>query len=141
MQDKGFLGSLFDIGFRSFVTTKIVSVLFVIAMVLSAIYTLFLIATAFSADSGAGIGVLVFSPLIFFLFVLYSRVLLEFVVVVFRIYENTSIMATGAIPSGGPGGPPPGFGPPSSPVAPAHGGGGPEAPPTQAPPGPQSPAS
>ena len=32
MQEKGFFGSLFDNSFRSFVATKIVSVLFVIAL-------------------------------------------------------------------------------------------------------------
>lgn len=96
MPEKGFFASLFDIGFRSFVTTKIVTVLFVISLVLSAIYTLVVIAVAFDASSGVGIVVLVLSPIIYLLLVLYSRVLLEFVIVVFRIYENTAIMAGGA---------------------------------------------
>ncbi len=101
MEDKGFFGSLFDIRFRSFVTTKIVPALFIISLVVSGIYTIFLVATVFGADSGAGIFVLIVSPLIYFLLVLYSRVVLEFLVVVFRIYENTSVMA-GRGPMAGP---------------------------------------
>lgn len=93
MPEKGFFGALFDIGFRNFVTTKIVSVLFVIALVVSGLTTLLWVISAFAADSGLGLLVLVLSPLLFLLFALYSRVLLEFVVVVFRIYENTRIMA------------------------------------------------
>jgi hypothetical protein len=53
-EDKGFVGSLFDVGFHSFVT-KIVTVLFVISLVLSGLYTIFIVASAFAADSGAGV--------------------------------------------------------------------------------------
>ena len=109
MQRQGFFGSLFDIDFKSFVTTKIVKVLFVIAIVLSALYTLLLVAAAADQDSGAGVLFLILSPAIFLLFVLYARVLLEFVIVVFRIYENTSVMAArdgGSLPPAGPEAPP-----------------------------------
>lgn len=80
-------------------------------------------------SSGVGIAVLVLSPILYFLLVLYSRVLLEFVVVVFRIYENTAIMAgvTGAGPGASPA--PPTFGHPSTPAPP------PESP---SPPGPRA---
>jgi len=99
MQEKGFFGSLFDISFRSFVATKIVSVLFVIALMLSALYTLFAIAAAFNASWSIGVVVTILAPAVYLLFVLYARVLLEFVVVVFRIYENTSILAAHASPT------------------------------------------
>ncbi len=94
MQEKGFFGSLFDIGFRSFVTTKIISVLFVISIILSALYVLgFVVAGFVSDEPAAGVVFLILSPIFFFLLVLYARVVLEFVVVVFRIYENTNIIA------------------------------------------------
>jgi hypothetical protein len=102
MQQRGFFSSLFDINFESFVTTRIIKVLYVIAIILAAIYVVFLVAASFASDSTIGALILVLSPVIFLLFVLYTRVLLEFMIVVFRIYENTCALPQLGSPSGGP---------------------------------------
>ena len=133
MPDKGFFGSLFDIDFTNFVTTKIIKFLFVVAIVLAGLYTLFLIAAGFGADSGIGVVLLLLSPLLFLLMVIYTRVLLELVMVVFRIYENTSVMAGtgGAVAAPEPQAPQQ---PPQQPPVPPFNPGGPLPPPGGSPP-------
>ena len=87
---KGFFGSLFDLSFTEFVTTRIIRFLFVLAIIVSAIVALAMVVAAFSSHSGAaGILGLLLSPVVFFLCVLYSRMCLELIIVVFRIAENT----------------------------------------------------
>lgn len=122
MDNQGFFASLFDVKFKSFVTTKIITILFILAMIVDGLYILFLVLAGFNADPGLGVVLLVLSPLFFLLGVIYVRVLLEFVIVVFRIYENTRIMAATPGPAaGGPGTartdrPPP---PPEGPLGPS----------------------
>jgi hypothetical protein len=107
---KGFFGSLFDLSFTSFVTTKLIKVLYVLSLVILVIaYVVIAIAfftsgggdevtvTAdgtFQTDSGgsAALGLLwlfVLGPLFLFFYTLAYRVVFEIVVVLFRIFENT----------------------------------------------------
>jgi hypothetical protein len=103
----GFIRSIFDLSFTSFVTLRVVTILYVLSLILVALYSLFL---AFSVASGAyamtGIeatggspalgailavlSFLIVLPLVLALGVVYVRVVLELVVVLFRIAENTS---------------------------------------------------
>lgn len=105
----GFIRSIFDLSFTSFVTLRVVTILYVLSLILVALYSLFL---AFSVASGAyamtGIeatggspalgailavlSFLIVLPLVLALGVVYVRVVLELVVVLFRIAENTSEM-------------------------------------------------
>lgn len=102
---KGFFGALFDLSFRHFVTGKVVSFLYVIslifavlnalfsAMYLSVLLGAFLSAAADSSAAGWVVGILLFcivAPLLLLLSVVYVRVLLEIVVVLFRIADNTA---------------------------------------------------
>jgi hypothetical protein len=90
-ENKGFIGSLFDLSFSEFVTTRIIKLLFVLAIIGSGIGTLVLIIGTFASHSVAfGILSLVLSPLIFFIYVIVARVYLEIIIVIFRIAENTS---------------------------------------------------
>lgn len=92
-QARGFFGALFDISFRSFVTVRIIGVLYVISIVLLVLYTIFLIIAAFQASAVFGVvTLLILGPLFLFLSVIYVRVLLELAIVLFRIAENTSEM-------------------------------------------------
>lgn len=107
---RGFFGSLLDLSFTSFVTTKLIKVLYVLSLVLLAIaYVVIAIALfssgggdsftvgddgTFQADSGGntGLGLLwlfVLGPLFLFFYTLLYRVFFELVVVLFRIFENT----------------------------------------------------
>jgi hypothetical protein len=83
--EKGFFGSLFDFSFQSFITTKLIPVLYglaLLAVVLSAIGLL----TRGGAGVILGILVLVFGTI-------YARVLMETIIVFFRIAEHTRDMA------------------------------------------------
>jgi len=86
----GFVASLFDLSFTEFVTTRIIKLLFVLAIIGSAIGALGIVIAGFSSDStAAGVLALLFSPVVFLLYVLLSRIWLELLIVVFRIAENT----------------------------------------------------
>lgn len=107
--EKGFLGRLFDPSFSEFVTTKIVSVLYVLAIIFGGLMSLFIglmsfmgagmLAAATGSRSEVAIFMvaagtsLLFVPVVFFVFVLIARISLEAMVVVFRIADNTTRLA------------------------------------------------
>lgn len=88
--EKGFFASLFDFSFSSFVTPKLIKVLFILLLVvLGFFYLIFGISLA-SQDSNLGVlWFLVLGPLMIFIYSLIYRVLLELIMVIFRIYENS----------------------------------------------------
>lgn len=90
----GFFQALFDFSFTEFVTSKIIKLLYGLSILFAGIIALTIIIVGFSAHAGAGIlALLIFAPLIFLVSVIYSRVLLEIIIVVFRISENTAEIA------------------------------------------------
>ncbi len=90
-QPRGFFGSLFDFSFNSFVTSKIIGVLYIISVVLLALVSILWIVAAFNQSAVFGaVTLLILAPLFFLLSVIYIRVLLEVAIVLFRILENTS---------------------------------------------------
>lgn len=93
MEPKGFVGMVFDLSFSQFVTTKVIKVVFVIGVVLAAIYALGFIFAGFSASTTLGIVLLILSPIVFLLGVLWVRILCELIMILFRIAENTSKIA------------------------------------------------
>jgi hypothetical protein len=95
MDQTSFFGRLFDTRFHHFVTTSIISVLFIIALVVGGLFALGAVVSAFANSVGTGVVVLIISPLIFLVWVIYARVLLELAVIVFRIEENTRLLAQG----------------------------------------------
>jgi hypothetical protein len=100
---RGFFSSLFDFSFKSYVTPKIIKIIFGVVIAASAIIALFVVAAAFQANAAAGLIVLLIgAPLIFFFYVILYRVFLEVVMAVFTIAENTTRMAQGmpATPAG-----------------------------------------
>lgn len=85
---KGFFASLFDISFSSLITTRIIKVLYVISLIVIGLFSLFFIIGAFTSSAGAGIlTLLILAPLGALLYTVYTRVILEFIIVVFRIAE------------------------------------------------------
>lgn len=85
MADKGFFGSLFDFSFESFITTKLVPILYVLALV-SVVLSAVILFTRGGAGFVLGILVLVFGTI-------YARVVMETIIVFFRIAEHTRDMA------------------------------------------------
>lgn len=97
----GFFKALFDFSFTEFVTSKIIKLLYGLSIFFSGIFAFFLLIAfligGFSASAAAGILALIigtpFCFLIFLVLVTYSRVLLEIIIVVFRISEHTAEIA------------------------------------------------
>lgn len=91
MQTKqGFFGSLFDFSFSSLVATRIIKVLYILAVIVIGLYALVFIVAAFGHSPAAGaVVLLVLAPLFSLVSLIYVRVLLEVVIALFRIMENT----------------------------------------------------
>jgi hypothetical protein len=93
MADKGFFGNLFDLSFSEFITVRIVKVLFIVAIVASAIGALVMLGGGIAAlrfRPLVGLVTILLSPLAFCLYVILARIWLEIVLVIFRIAENTT---------------------------------------------------
>jgi hypothetical protein len=86
---KGFFSALFDLGFTSFVTPKVVKVLYILTMIGAALsglgFALFLI--AFNRPLGI-LALFIWTPLTFVIIMALTRVALEYFVVNFRLAED-----------------------------------------------------
>ena len=87
------LEALFDFSFNEFLTAKLVRFLYILSVILIAIAYLATIVTAFTQSFGQGLLTLIVGAIVALLTLAYVRVLLELIMVLFRIYENTRIMA------------------------------------------------
>ena len=86
---RGFLSALFDFSFTSFVTTKIIKVLYVLILVLASITALIYTIVAFRLSAGFGILTLVIGDPLFIIIVMaFWRLILEAFIVMFRIAED-----------------------------------------------------
>lgn len=126
---------MFDVSFSSLVTTRVIKFLYVLSMIMIGLGALFFVVAAFTRSAVAGVIVLlIVAPLFSLLYLVYVRVLLEIVIVIFRIMESNielvALQRSAASPSR--------TAPPSSPVAPSTSASGP---PASAPPMPPPPAS
>lgn len=124
---KGFFASLFDFSFSSLITTKIIKVLYVISMIVIGLGALLFTLAAFRASAVFGVVTLIIlAPLGSLIYVIYTRVILEVLIALFRIMENTQeLVAQGGLPGSAPASgavsdaPKPGLGPSSSASPPA----------------------
>jgi hypothetical protein len=143
MPEQNFLASLFDVEFKSLITTKVIKVLYILSMIGIGLVALAFVVAAFNNNAAAGLLVLVIvAPLMSLLYLIYVRVLLEIVIAVFRIMEtNTELVALQRGSGGGgpgvaaPSPPPPPSPPPATPPQPQAG------PPETQPPPPPPPAA
>jgi hypothetical protein len=86
---KGFFRALFDFSFTSFVTTKIIKVLYVLILVLAVLSALVYTIIAFKVSAVFGFLTLVIGDPLFIIIVMaFWRLVLEAFVVVFRIAED-----------------------------------------------------
>ncbi len=87
--EKGFLGTLFDFSFTSFVATRIIKVLYVLIGVLAVLSALVYTVIAFRVNAVFGFLTLVIGDPLFIIIVMaFWRLVLEAFVVVFRIAED-----------------------------------------------------
>ncbi len=86
--DRGFFSSLFDLSFTSFVTTKIIKVIYVLTLIGIGLFALAVVVGAFQESAGLGLFVLIIgAPIGALIYTIYARVFLEFIIQVFRISE------------------------------------------------------
>jgi Domain of unknown function (DUF4282) len=86
---KGFFGALFDFSFTSFVTTRIIKVLYALILVLTVLTALFYTVIVFRVSAGLGLATLIIGDPLFIIIVMaFWRLVLEAFVVVFRIAED-----------------------------------------------------
>jgi Domain of unknown function (DUF4282) len=92
----GFLGALFDFGFTSFVTPKIIKVLYVLVTIGTIVSALAFTIVVFKASVAFGVVALVFGdPLIILVVMAIFRMFVEFFVVIFRAAEDIRALREG----------------------------------------------
>ena len=90
---RGFVASLFDLSFTSFITTKLIKVLYVLGIIGAALTALGFAFSGFKAGSLSGLITLVLAPILFLFGVIYFRVMMELVMVIFRAAEHVAEIA------------------------------------------------
>lgn len=95
--EKGFLGSLFDFSFSSFVTPKIIKVLYVLFTIWTALIGITILIVGFKTGGIAGglFTLIIIEPIVLLLTLGIYRVVLEAFMVIFRIYEETKKIREG----------------------------------------------
>ncbi len=91
--EKSFLGTLMDFSFTSFITVRFIKVLYALAIVLGGITALYFVFNGLRSSPAEGVLALILAAIGLFLWMLYVRVVLEIVIVVFRIAEYTAHIA------------------------------------------------
>jgi Domain of unknown function (DUF4282) len=86
---KGFLSALFDWGFTSFVTPKVIKVLYVLILIGTVIASLIFTIIMFRVSAGFGLlTLLIGDPLFIVIVMAIYRIILEYFIVTFRVAED-----------------------------------------------------
>lgn len=87
------LGALFDFSFKHFITLSVIKVLYMLGLVLLALEWLVMVIVGFSMGGFVGgLGALVLGTISIVIAVIFLRVWLELICVIFRIGENTTAL-------------------------------------------------
>jgi Domain of unknown function (DUF4282) len=93
---KGFVASLFDTSFSSFVTPTIIKVVYVLVMILAGLGALGIAFSGFSISVVFGlISLIIIAPLAFFVELALWRISLEIFMVIFRMSDDIHAMRNG----------------------------------------------
>jgi hypothetical protein len=91
MQAKGFFASLFDFSFSSFITPRLVKVLYVLMTIVVALWTLLFVLLAFRSSKSFGfISLIILGPIFFVIAMIWVRVGVEAIIAFFRIQEDVA---------------------------------------------------
>jgi len=90
---KGFFTALIDISFTSFITTKLVKLIYIVSLILIGLGAIAMLISFFTCGIGSGILGLIVTPIVVLLEVMAVRVWLEIIMVVFRIAEDVNQIA------------------------------------------------
>lgn len=94
MDPKSFFQTLFDFSFSTFITTKLVKILYALSIFVAGLMSIFIVLAALKDSIIGGFFVLVIvAPLFFIMAIIYVRVLLELVIVFFKISEHLHVLA------------------------------------------------
>lgn len=93
MDNGGFFSGLFDLSFRKFVFPKLIKVLYVLAIILAALAGLGFLIGGLKTGGILGVVQVVLSPVVFIFAVIYTRVFMEVLIVMFRIEEHVREIA------------------------------------------------
>ena len=91
-QEKGFFGSLFDVSFQSLALRKIIKALYILVLIAFALALLAIVVSAANAGGSEAIFILIFGPLTLLLYLMWIRLGLEALIVLFNISANTAEM-------------------------------------------------
>ena len=80
---------LTDLSFKHFVTPRLIRLIYFVSLIAAVLSALAWMASGFATSIMYGCFTIVTGPLAFFLYMLAARVVLEFMLAVFRIAENT----------------------------------------------------
>jgi hypothetical protein len=90
---QGLITALFDFGFNSFVTPKVVKVIYVLIVILTGIGAVGFAITAFRVSPAFGIiALFILCPLFFLVEVALWRIVLELFIVIFRIADDLRVI-------------------------------------------------
>jgi hypothetical protein len=87
--DRAFFARLFDTTFKTFVTPSIVRILFILGIVVISLYALVILFAGFNTIDDGGIVFVLLAPVFWMIGIIWMRVLIEVVMVLFRIEVNT----------------------------------------------------
>ncbi len=89
----GGLGDIFDLTFEKFVTPSVVKIIYILILVFAALGWLFIVFAGITQGFASFLGALIFGTIGVLVGVLLYRIMLEMVMIVFRIGDNTERMA------------------------------------------------
>jgi uncharacterized membrane protein len=86
--------ALMDFSFKKFITIRVVKLLYILMIALIALEWLIGVVAGFNLGGfGGGLGAMITMTLMAVIQLIFARILLELIVVIFRIGENTSEIA------------------------------------------------
>jgi hypothetical protein len=98
---EGFFRSLFDTSFSSLIVTRVIKVAYVIAIVLFTLVALgALIAALASEKPGEIVVSIILIPIVWLVYLIWIRILLELVIIIFRIGEDVRRISLSSVLTG-----------------------------------------
>lgn len=97
-QDQSFIQGLLDFSFTTFITQKLIKVIYGLGIVLLGAWALIIIVNGFGQSFTVGVTTAVFTPIGLLVAVIVLRIYLEIAIVLFRIADNTTQLASAARP-------------------------------------------
>jgi len=91
-EQKGFFGELFDLSFKGFITPRLIKFFYSLSIFIAGVIGLTVLISGIGMLNYSPFGLLIIlsSPVVFILGVIYARVFLELTLILFRIEEHLS---------------------------------------------------